>query len=131
MILAELIFALVIAVFFTLIFAVLGLRPRSWTRLLAFFFVVFLAAWAGGIWITPVGGSLLGVYWVGFFVVGLIIALVLEAVAAFSPRSPRARELETEKKEEESIEPAIGVFFWILFFAFVLVIILGYVHRAR
>jgi len=130
MILAELIFALAIALFFTLIFAVLGRTPRSWTRQALFFLVVFLAAWAGGIWITPVGRSLMGVYWMGFLVVGLIFALVLEAVAAFSSRFPRTREKEIEK-EEEGIETAIGIFFWILFIAFVVVIILGYVHRAR
>ncbi len=130
MVFAEFAFALVIALFFTLAFTVLGRRAKSWKRILIVFFVILLGAWAGGVWITPVGPTLLGVYWLTFFIVGLVFALLLEAVTAFS-ESARMREKEDarEAKEEREIEEVVGIFFLILFLAFVAVIIFGYIHR--
>ena len=126
--LVDLLFALVIALFFTLVFAVMGRKARKRQYLIMFFLIVFFAAWAGGIWITPIGPTILGVYWVSFFTAGLIFALVLEAVAAFSSRSTEARE-EDIRKEEETIETAAGTTFWILLLALIITIIIGYVHN--
>jgi hypothetical protein len=132
MVFADIVFALAIALFLTVVIAVMG-RARTWKKSILFFFIVFLAAWAGGLWITPVGPTFLGVYWVSFFVVGIIFALVLETVQAFS-RSKRASgtavpEEEMDKKEERELESTLSVFFFILVFAFFLVIIIGYVYR--
>ncbi len=134
MVLIELVFALAVALFLTLVFAVIGRQAKSRRRVSIFFLVVFLGAWAGGIWLSPVGPTLLGVYWLSFFAVGLVFALVLEAVAAFASSSDEKTpsgpgEVQAEKKEEKAIESVLGVFFWILLLAFVGAIILGYVRR--
>ena len=90
-------------------------------------------AWAGGIWITPVGPAILGVYWLSFFAVGLIFALVLEGIAAFHsrPARPGPSETQMDEKEEHEIESVLGTFFWILLLAFIGAIVLGYLHRHR
>ncbi len=136
MIIIELFFALAVSLFLTLVFAVIGRRAKSRRRVSLFFLIVFLGAWAGGIWLGPVGPTLLGVYWLAFFAVGLVFALVLETVAAFTapPRdkapAPTSEE-QTEKKEEKAIESVLGAFFWILLLAFIGAIVLGYLRRLR
>jgi small-conductance mechanosensitive channel len=133
MIFVECLFALAVALFLTVVFAVIGRQAKTPVRVLVFFLVVFLGAWAGGIWITPVGPSLLGVYWLSFFAAGLIFALILEAVAAFSarPAESQARDIQKDKKEEREIESVLGAFFWALLLMFVAAIVLGYLGRTR
>ena len=127
MVFVELFFALAVALFFTLVFTVLCRRARPWRSVIMFFLIVFLAAWAGGIWITPVGSTFLGIYWISFFTVGLIFTLFLEAVMAFSSRPPRASNDELRLKEKE-MEITLSAFFWILLLALFFAIIIGYVH---
>jgi hypothetical protein len=55
MFLGELIFALSMAFLFTLIFAVRLQRRGPWASLWAISLVIFPAAWAGGLWISPAG----------------------------------------------------------------------------
>jgi peptidoglycan/LPS O-acetylase OafA/YrhL len=129
MIFAELVFALAVALFFTLIFTVVVRRVRSKRRVFVFFTVVFLAAWAGGIWVTPAGPSFLGIYWLSFLIVGLIFALLFETIAVLS--RPQKWPEEEQKREAEEVEAELSVFFFILFVAFVTLIVLGYLHRLR
>jgi MFS family permease len=133
MILTESLFSLAAALFLTAVFAVIGRQAKTPRRVIAFFFVVFLGAWAGGIWIAPIGPSILGVYWLSFFSVGLVFALVLEAVAAFSvrPSESQRNDVQVEKKEEREIESILGVFFWILVLTFVGALVFGYLRRLR
>ncbi len=126
MIFVELLFALAIALFFTVVFTVLGRRARSWPIVLVFFLLIFLGAWAGGIWITPVGPTFIGIYWISFFTAGLIFALLLVAVTAFSSRP--SQDSKDEIREEEDLEITISMFFWILLLALVVAIIIGYIH---
>jgi MFS family permease len=125
MIFVEMLFALAIALLFTVVFTALSRRARSRRRLVIFFSIIFFAAWAGGVWIAPVGPALLGVYWLSFFIAGLIFALVMEAVSALS--SP-VQSSDIQKKED-NIEIEMGMFFWVLFFAFVVLIVVGYILR--
>ncbi|MGB8959429.1 MAG: hypothetical protein WCC00_10535 [Candidatus Aminicenantales bacterium] len=133
MILVESLFALAVSLFLTVVFAVIGRRARSRRGVTAFFLLVFFGAWAGGIWITPVGPSLLGAYWLSFFAVGLIFALVLEAIGAFRsrPNLPGPGEIRRDKKEEHEIESVLNTFFAILLLTFMVAIVLGYIHRLR
>ena len=131
MILADGVFALGIAFFLTVIFVVLGRRARSGRRILVFFVLVFLAAWAGGVWIAPIGSRIMGVYWLSFFVVGLVFALLQEALAASARRAaPRERIPEIEAKEERELASLFNVFLVILLALFIFVIILRYVQRS-
>jgi putative exporter of polyketide antibiotics len=47
----------------------------------ALLLILFLATWAGGIWLVPLGPRLWGVAWGGFVVVGLFVALLIGAVS--------------------------------------------------
>jgi MFS family permease len=125
MIFVEMLFALAIALLFTVVFTGLSRRARSMRRRLIFFFIVFFAAWAGGVWVAPVGPTILGVYWLSFFIAGLIFALVMEAIAALS----RPDQPSDIQKKEANIEVEMGIFFWLLFFAFIVLIIVGYILR--
>jgi hypothetical protein len=126
---AELVFALAIALFYTVVFTVAGRRAKSWRRIVLFFLIIFFAAWAGGVWITPVGPVFLGVYWLIFFIVGLVFALLLEGLNAFSGvAKSKPKDEDIEGKE---IEKVISYVFLILFFAFVIIIVAGYLHRLK
>jgi len=127
MIFVEMLFALAIALLFTVVLTALSRRARSRRRLIVFFSIIFFAAWAGGVWIAPVGPTLLGVYWLSFFIAGLIFALVMEAVSALSP-PVQSRDIQ---KKEENIEIEMGMFFWVLFFAFIVLIVVGYILRRQ
>lgn len=123
---ADLIFALAIALFLTLV-VFIGLRRYGvfWHTLLSFFIIIFLAAWAGGKWLTPFGPSVWGVQWMPFFLVGIIFALLLAAAAPVRrPRSQRERMIQ--KKEERLFVTAFGLFFWILIVILLGAVIAGY-----
>ncbi len=128
MFLAELLFALLMAFLFTLIFAI-GLRKTGpWASMWVFFLVVFLAAWAGGLWISPFGPAFLGIYWVPILFFSFIFAILL--ASATPPRRPEPKvETISEVKEEEAAEKAFNALFWILLVTLVAVILLGYLAR--
>jgi hypothetical protein len=127
MLIADLIVALAVAFILSLLFVPL----LGWGRheeaagsglggaLLFFFFVVFLAAWAGGSYIRPIGPPVFGVYWLGFLLVGIVIALVLSAAVP-----PHVR---WTGGGERSRAVRFGVFFWALTVALLLTIALAYV----
>jgi MFS family permease len=127
----ELIFAIAVSLFLTVVFAAVGKQAKSWRRVLIFFLIVFFGAWAGGIWLTPIGPLFLGVYWLSFFVVGLVFALILESVAAFSMPSSKTEKAaaKVEVKEEREIESIVGIFIWVLLAVLAGAIVLGYVRR--
>jgi hypothetical protein len=106
-------FALFIALLLTWGFTTLFGARGPGDRFLWFFLIVFLFAWAGGVWIAPVGPFWLGVSWVPVFVTGLLVALLL--TAAGPRRPPRTRqEVRAQAAAEEDVAVAISMFFWIL-----------------
>ncbi len=129
MIFAELVFALAIALFLTIIFTLFMRRDRSKRRVLVFFWAVFLAAWAGGIWITPAGPTFLGIYWLSFLVIGVLFALLFEVISGLS--RPRRMAEKDVKREAEEIQTELSFSFFILFIAFIILIVLGYIHRLK
>jgi len=125
MVFAYILFSVVIGVLLTAIL-LLGLqRKRTWRDFLIFFIVVFLGAWAGGLWVSKVGPSAWGIYWVPFLFTGLIFALLLAATAP--PRMPRSLPEQVEQaKQEEKIEREVGWLFWLLIAALAATIIVRY-----
>jgi type VI protein secretion system component VasK len=121
-------FVLLIAMVLTLIFA-MGLgRHRSGTVLLMFFIILFLATWAGGLWIHPVGPPTWGVPWLSFLIVGFILAIMLAALIPPAPRNrPVAGEGRPESEEEKKEMVAFNAFVWILLVALVVAIILRFI----
>ncbi len=66
MFMIDFLFAILIALLLTAIFAG-GLRRHRFGAALIFFFVVLLfGTWAGGVWITPIGAPMFGVSWLSF-----------------------------------------------------------------
>lgn len=98
----DLLFALVIALLLTAVFAA-GFRRRGpWGIWWIFLLVIFLAAWAGGVWMTPFGPTLFDVYWLPFVFVGLVAALLLAAAAP-----PTTRRTYSETTPAPSEEPMV------------------------
>jgi hypothetical protein len=129
MFLTDLVCGLFVGLILTLVFT--GGLPRQgrWANFIFFFGIVFLAAWAGGVWITPVGTSFWGVYWLSFVLVGLIVALVL--AQGLPRRPPRSRQEAIKQAlemidEQREAEKAFGLFFWLLIGVLLFVIIMHY-----
>jgi len=128
MIFGDFLMALVIALFFTIVLTVSGKKYRSWKRIIVIFLIMLFASWAGGVWITPVGPAFLGIYWLSFFIVALILALTLETVSALHATPSDIDKKETRKKEE-ALEILISTSFLILLIVFMIVIIVGYIKQ--
>ena len=115
-----------IAFLITLVFTFLFKRTGPWGSFWTFFVIVLLGIMAADFWVGPVGPYFLSeIYWVPPLAVGLLIALLL---AATTP-SPKTRsELELQQKEiakENKATAALGTFFWFLFIALVVLIVIG------
>jgi len=127
MFIPELIFALLIAFLLSLIFS-LWFRGYGWGMgFFLFFLVLFLVTWAGGIWITPFGPVWMGVPWLSFVLVGLLIALIMATLLPDNRRSDRIRQ--TGQETETVTTMAVDLFFWVLMVSLVIVVIIGYAVR--
>jgi len=118
-IVAAFLMALVITVFFS---AVLG-HKGPWGAMWLVFVTIFLASWAGYLWINPFGPLVLGVSVAPILVVGLIFAFILAAVTIPAPR--KTTQSDTTAESSESVV-AIGLFFWIVLVILLVAIAAGY-----
>lgn len=131
MFVADLLVALIVGVVVTLLFAGLfsaGGSAWPWGSLLLFFVIVMLAAWAGGLWLTPFGPTVFGTTWVPAVLVGLFFALLLAAAAA-SLGTPvyRGDVIEPETVEsQEAGARGVSLFLWILVLFLILAVLAGY-----
>lgn len=126
MVFPDLLFAFIIALFFTIIFSLGFGRRGPWASTPIFFLLVFLAAWVGGAWAAPIGPPLWGGYWLPFAFTGLLIALILVAAAPSPQSSVEIADREIERKEERQTEVAFEIFFWILLLIMILAIVSRY-----
>jgi hypothetical protein len=133
MLLLELLAALMVASVLSGLFVVAN-RKRSLRKgLFWLFLVLFLATWAGGVWMKPFGPTLWGIHWLSFLFVGLVVALIL-AVAQARP-NPHSRQetiemLERIRQEREMEQVAwltLTIFFWVLLFTLLIAIVVRYV----
>lgn len=122
-VLFEVLFALGIGLVFTAIFAGLLGRSGPWASIPVFFAIIFLAAWAGGVWIAPIGPALFGVYWLPFVVFGLIFALLLAAAVKPPISAVTGARGRQERKRREA---AFDVFFFTLIGLLIAAIVVGY-----
>ena len=127
MFITPLLVAFLLAIILTLLLAV-GLRGQPWGVGIVFFFLIlFLATWAGGLWLTPVGPVMLGVPWMSFLLVALIVGLILVSLTPDSRRR-RGKPLASEKVPAQSDTAiAVDVFFWILIGGLLIAIVARYV----
>lgn len=105
---------------------------------LFFFLILFLATWAGGAWLAPVGAAW-SASWLPFLVVGFLVALVLAAVVPTRDerwrwRRPRrdggavgAAAIAAERdREAAELAAGFGVFFWALLLGLAFAILIAY-----
>lgn len=125
MFLAQLVFAFLMGVLFTMIFAFALRRRGPWASVWTFFIIVFLVAWAGSLWITPAGPVFRGIYWVPIVFLSFVAAVLL---AYAVPRQYRTKKVETitDAKRDEEGTRVLDTVFWILLVALTITIILGY-----
>jgi hypothetical protein len=128
MFIIDLMLVLFITLILTLIFAV-GLRRQSWGGgLIVFFLILFLATWAGGVWITPFGPLWFGISWLPFLFVGLVIALLLTATIRPNHVRPRRRGgVEMPTRSDTEAVAALDVFMWVLIGGLLIAILAGYI----
>ncbi len=129
MFLMEALFALVMALVFTAVFALGFQRRGPWPNVLTFFLIVFLAAWAGSLWLSPAGPVFLGIYWLPIIMVALLFALLLSAMVPPRPPTQKVETISQVKQEERAVRRAYNVFFWTLLIGFLAIIVLGYAFR--
>jgi hypothetical protein len=111
--------ALIVTFTLALLFSVFLNRPLR--GLWLFVLVVFLASWAGQLWITPFGPLILGVAWVPLVIVAVFFAFLM-----FALLPPPVSQPTATVTEEESAAIAIGTLFWIILILLVLFIVIGY-----
>jgi hypothetical protein len=132
---ADLLFAFLVALLLSLLFVPLrgprGARDgRSAVSAIVFFFLIlFLASWAGGLWLTPVGPPLWGAYWVPILLFGVFVALLLSAASEPPRRYNRRRTPEAPEAEAAVAAATFGLMFWILMVALLAAVIAGYWAR--
>lgn len=106
-----------------------GLKRRGpWGAFWVFLLILFLATWAGRLWITPAGPLIWGFAWLPIVFFVLIIAIAVgtaptrydERVIDYEP------DTKTEIPEGQKRAAAVfGVFFWLLFLIFTVAIVVG------
>ena len=111
-------FGLILALLFSYGFG----RPGPFGGFMWFFLVVFLAAWAIGVWAEPVGPVMWDIAWVPILFGALFVALLLAAV----PPLP-GRPVEATAPEAVGATAALGLFFWLMLGLLVISILFAYI----
>jgi hypothetical protein len=133
MILLDLLFAAIVALLLTFVFAGACRRCGPWESALWFFVIVLLVTWVGGVWAEPVGPPLWGIYWVPFLGMGLLVALLL-AAATPTPRPPERLPEAKEQPTTDTGAPSAAVttalalswLFWALLVALLFAVFVHY-----
>ncbi len=106
-----------------------GLKRRGpWGAFWVFLLVLFLASWAGRLWIAPAGPVFWGFGWLSVIFWVFIIALIIGL--ATPPERDRIVDYEPDTKTEitesdRGTAVVFGFFFWILMLVFIIAIIGG------
>jgi hypothetical protein len=134
---SSIVVAVVIAVLFTLVLvSLLGWRRPGAVRTesvvtsaVFFFMILFLATWAAGAWITPRDPLALGVPWLSWLAVALVVTLLVAAITQPGDRR-RSRNAEPSTAEGpghagEIVAAGFGLGFWVLMVVLLLVAVAG------
>jgi hypothetical protein len=120
----------VAAVLTAVLVAVIGFNAYEqggWATALVLFGVLFLTAWAGGVWLHPIGPQVYGTAWMPFVLMGVVAALL---IAAVSPRHPRTRIAAQEQADAaEVMGSTVSAFVWIFGICLIAAITLHYAYH--
>lgn len=83
-----------------------------------------MSAWAGGVWLPPVGPSMFGIAWMPFLFVGLVVALLL---APSVRRRAREEDRRRDGDDDLPVETTFSVLVWVLMIGLAVAILLAYV----
>ncbi len=116
--------ALITALFITLFISSFSKRPIQ--VLAVFLLLVFLATWAGQLWITPFGPITRGVIWVPLVIVSVPFSFL--ALALLPGKPTNKKNIDKNENDESDIEDeeALGLIFWIILIILILSIVTGY-----
>lgn len=129
MILTDFLVAFLVSLLLSAIVVVGMRRTGPWASFFFLFLALFLATWAGGIWITPIGRPVGGVYWLPFLVAGVVFALLLASMERIDTRAETSIKLVTEqerKAHKKEVRRTVGLFFWLFACVLALAILLRY-----
>jgi len=138
MVVPDLIFSFFLALVISAIFAGVMLRKGPRKGFLPFFLAIFLAVFAAGVWGKPSGAPLTGANWLPFLVAGVLMALLLSALAPRYPKLDRKTQLDREEtmelldeieREKETADLAylsFSLFFWVCIALLIIAIIFRY-----
>jgi len=120
-------FVMLMTFVYTAFFGIGIRRQTTWNVLLPFFMIMFLATWATGIWLTPVGPVIRGIFRLPFIFIGLLYALLLTAFVPTTrpPKSTREKARQAQK-ERETLQ-MFNIFFWLFIVGLIIAIIGRYV----
>jgi predicted signal transduction protein with EAL and GGDEF domain len=138
--------AVVIAVIFTLVLvSLLGWRRPGATQTesivtsgVFFFMILVLATWAAGSWMAPRGPMALGVPWLVWMGVPLVITLIVAVVTqpwdrhrsrSARPTTPAGTAPAELARANENAAVGFGLAFWALVVVLLLVALAGTYHR--
>lgn len=130
---AEIIGILLIALVIASLFYYGFGRRGPWGAFWVFLLILFLAAWAGRLWIAPAGPVIWGYAWLPLIFWVFIVALLIGAVSGDDRVESRRydRTTATTDREIAETEPeagaaaAFGLFFWILLSFLIIAILIG------
>jgi hypothetical protein len=76
------------------------------------FVLFFVLIWAGGLWLRPVGPPVIGIYWLPFVLLAVMLALFWAAVPP--PPRRRIRTIDAETRDTAMTVAGFGLLFWLL-----------------
>ena len=127
MVFIEVLFVMLVTFVYTAFFGIGIRRQTTWNVLLPFFMILFLATWATGIWLSPVGPFIRGIFRTSFIFIGLLYALLLTAFIP-STRPPQSlREKARQAEKERETLRIFNLFFWLFIAGLIIAIIARYV----
>lgn len=101
-------FALVYAIIFTVIFGYAINKRGNWKNVWFIFVIIFLAAFAAGVWVIPIGPEVGGYYWLPGLVIAIIFAVLLAAVSPASrtvnESNERTASDKAKKREKADVQ---------------------------
>ncbi len=124
MFLGNLILAFILGLISAAVFNATMRTRAGMPGIVPIFLLFFLFAWFGGLWLRPFGPPIFEVYWLPSFVLIVLIFLLLVSITHGPPRTKK--EVDERQAVEEAAATVIGITFWFLIAALVVVIIIGY-----